>query len=226
VLWIGRLPFRKWLANTALFVTLVCAVALGLLKVQHDRYPDTNFFHRSYFEGYLVYSEKPQDFARYVHRWIRLVPHVFSFDVVAPVSLFTGNPDKITTFMWEQRDRVAGYSPLGGTVACVWALSFVVALVGNVRGAFRGDRTRLGLRLLCSGWIVGVFALFTFFGDDLMLYSELWVGHIVLFVAVGLAEFVRDEHMRFWKAGGVLFLTLLAWNNARFVLEMLSRYQT
>ena len=96
----------------------------------------------------------------------------------------------------------------------------------NARGAFRGDRTRLGLRLLCAGWMVGVFGLFTFFGDDLMLYSELLVGHVVLFVAVGLAEFVRDEHLRFWKAGGVLFLTLLAWNNARFVVEMLARYQT
>jgi len=227
VLWLGRLPSRKWVFRTALFWLCLLACALVLLKLQHDLYPDTNFFHKKILVDYATnYSDAATGFEHRLRRWARLIPHLVAFDVVAPVPLFTGKPDRITTFMWDGGvHKVALYSAFGWVVAAIWIVVFAIASFSNLRSLFRGDAERLGVRLLSMGWLFGVFWLFTRFGDDFLLYSELWAAHVVLWVFLGLEEYATTRYGRALEWGSLAFVVTLAANNFAFVSRMLEFYR-
>jgi hypothetical protein len=64
--------------------------------------------------------------------------------------------------------------------------------------------------------------LFLCFGDDLLLFSECWMPHVMLWVAVGLGAERKWSHgRRVFPVLTALFVLLLALNNADFVREVL-----
>ena len=140
--------------------------------------------------------------------------------------LFTGPPEKMTTFMWEAKQSVAHYEGFGAAVAYLWCTLAVTATACNVVVFFRRGAPGRAPRLFLLGWLTGTFGLFMVFGDDLFLYSPLWTFHWVAWVILGLGVLVPDGGTlkRWVRFGAYAFAFALVANNAAFVHRMLESY--
>jgi hypothetical protein len=161
-----------------------------------------------------------------VHRATVLVTHFFAFSIVAPRPLLTGPPDTMTTFMWEEKNRLAHYDAFGSVVVAIWCALVLVATFSNVRAFFRSDGTARARIAFLSGWLLGTLGLFWYFGDDLLLYSPLWTFHWVMWVVLGLVPLARatDHRAPWFRIGGLTFVAMLALNNAVFVKRMVLQH--
>jgi hypothetical protein len=227
VLWLGRMRFLRWLRNVVLFLLVVAAVAVALAKLQDLVYPGVGFFfQRNTAAEYGGWWAVPNTRAAVIHRSLRLVPHFFAFNVVAPTPLYSDDASKMTTFMLESKGLIAHYDAFGATLAATWIGLSLVATVSNLRSLFRGDAALRARIVLLLGWLFGAFGLFMLFGDDLMLYSPLWTFHWIAWVAVGLAPIVTGsgQRERWARPCAFAFAAALALGNALFVTRMLARY--
>lgn len=227
VLWLGRMPLRRWLGRTLLFVVGTACLAVVFAKLQELVYPGTGFFFKKdALADYGPWWSVPNTRAAALHRAARVVPHFFAFDVVAPVPLYSEDSKRMTSFMLEAKDLVARYDGFGGVVAGVWIASLLVATFYNVRGLFRGDRAVRARVVLLGGWLLGTFGLFMVFGDDVLLYSPMWTLHFIVWIVLGLSTFAsaNADRERWARFAAFAFVLALAANNAVFVSRMLAKY--
>lgn len=168
----------------------------------------------------------PNTRAALIHRTLRLVPHLFAFNVVAPTPLYSDDASKMITFMLESKGLVAHYDAFGATLAATWIGLSLVATVSNLHSLLRGGAALRSRIVLLLGWLFGAFGLFMLFGDDLMLYSPLWTFHWIAWVVVGLAPTVTGggRRERWARQCAFVFAAALAVGNALFVTRMLARY--
>ena len=227
VLWLDRLRRGRWVRSTLELLALLTAVTLALSKLQEWLYPGTGFFFlKNTPHIYDAYWSIPKTKAAFDHRAARLIRHFFAFAFVAPKPFLTDAPDKITTFMWEQKDAIARYDGAGVYLAAAWCALGAVATGSNLYGLVRGDGTRRARVVVLAGWLCGAFGLFMIFGDDLLLYSPFWTFHWFAWVVVGLAPLIRLAERRapFLRAVGVAYVATLAVSNALFVHRMIAHY--
>jgi hypothetical protein len=227
VLWLGRVRFGRWVRTTLIFVAAVAGLAIALTKFQEWLYPGTGFFfQKDAVHAYRDYWSIPKTKAAFDHRAARLIPHFFAFAFVAPMPFLTDAPDKMTTFMWEQKDAIARYDGATRYLAALWCTLGAVATASNVYALFRGDATRRAQVIALAGWLFGSFGFFMVFGDDLLLFSPFWVLHWFSWVVVGLVPLIRtDERREPWLwACAAAYVFALALGNAAFVERMLGHY--
>jgi hypothetical protein len=229
MLWAGREPVRRWLSRCLLFWACTAFVVVLLFALQRRYYPGINLLAEHGYDAYADYLG-PSTWHALRHRATRLVPHLLWFCVVAPVPLLTDAPDRISTFMWEQKQQIASYSGLGTLATASWTALLLTACASLCTGPALRSTVR-NFILLTIGWYVGVFALFSVFGDDLLLYSFLWTSHLIVFVALGI-ERAADRVARcsnttirgLCVSAGPLFLLLLIANQLDFIRRLISHY--
>jgi len=224
--WSQRSTFGQFLLRAARYWACFLALAAAAFYLQHRVYPEMNPLDTHMRAGYESYSEIPKTAHAISRRGRRLLAHMVAFDVVAPKP-FLRQPRKITTFMWEENESMPAYSLLGKAVIAAWLVAFAFATYSNVRRLLDVRPDVRATIILCGGWLFGVSLFFLCFGDDLLLFSECWMAHMVLWVAVGLgAERNWNPARRVWPVLISLFVLSLALNNAEFVRAMLRHYQT
>jgi len=229
VLWAGREPFRRWSWRCVAFWACTALAVALLFALQRRHYPGINLFAE---RGYLAYEGYvgPGTWPALRHRAERLLPHLFWFCVVAPVPLLTDAPDLISTFMWEQKQRIASYRGPGAVAVSLWTV-LLLGACANLRPWGALPPAHRSFVVLTAGWYVGVCALFSVFGDDLLLYSFLWTSHLVVFVALGVERaadrVARDGSRgipRRWRCAGRLLLLVLVANQLDFVRRLVGHY--
>ena len=226
VIWTQRSTFWQWCVRSARYWVCFAALAATTFYLQHRLYPEMNPLDPGTRAAYEGYSEIPKTADALSKRGKRLLAHMVAFNIVAPRPLLR-EPSKITTFMWEESEAMPAYSLLGKSVVAAWLVAFAFASYSNVRRLLQVRPEVRAVTILCGGWLFGVALLFLCFGDDLLLYSECWMAHVALWVALGLgAERQWILARRAWPVLAAIFVLLLAINNAQFVRNMLHHYQT
>jgi hypothetical protein len=184
LLWLFRLRFGRWLRTTVAFLLGVSALAFVALLLQHYLYPDTNFFNRNAYHGYYdAYVHTPKTAKGFAIRMHELSENFFAFCMVAPRPVLLPGPARQSSFVF---DKASTYSNIGWIVAIAWGIVVLAATTANVLTFRRQNARRRALLALSAGWLAGTFGLFTFYGVELMLPSEYWVAHLVLWVGLGV----------------------------------------
>ena len=185
LLWLPGHTRRQWTKKTLLFLTSAIVLTLALVKLQELLYPGAGFFfQKTVTHEYRHYWSVPRAWGAVVERWRWLIPHFFAFAIVAPEPLFTRPPDNFISFMLVKKNLISHYDAYGTVLASVWCALCLVATASNARELVRGDATARARIVLFAGWLLGMFLLFTIFGDDLFLYSPLWTFHLVAWVVL------------------------------------------
>jgi hypothetical protein len=225
VLWWTRMGFRRWLGRALTFWALLAAVAAGGFALRSSLYSDTRETARGQYARFMTYERVPHQFQELRSTASHLLAHLVLFNIVAPKPSYSGPPLRMTTFMWNEGQKFPAYTATGWVAATAWALLLFSAAFCNLRQRTDRCSASRGLLLLCSGWIAAVACVFMTFGDDYLLYSALWNGHVLLWVWVGVSAWVARVQ-RPWasRIGISAFLLVLLGNNAEMVYRMLRNY--
>lgn len=108
-----------------------------------------------------------------------------------------------------------GYDGVGDVLVAVWALLLFAAALVFVWNLVRTRKADLSLAFaLC---IAFNFALHLNYGEEPFLYSPDWAYALVFFTAFGLSPFRNN---RYFQAGFLMFLALLAYHQGQFLLAV------
>ncbi len=151
-------------------------------------------------------------------RIIFLVRTVFLYTVIAP-NVFVLRED-VGSYIPEFRFfkivpgtfSYSGYGNLGAALVLIWGILLFTAgfmfLWNLIRNRKTGTALAFGLCVLFN------LVLHIDYGQELFLYSPDWAFALIFFVAFGLAPFREN---RFFQAGMLIFLIILAGNQLRFM---------
>lgn len=149
--------------------------------------------------------------------------HFSAYSIVAPAPRLA--PDKISTFMWFKGEAPPTYTPIGRLALALWVAGLGLSVTHLIRRRGALGREAITLLVLVAGWLAGTAVFFVRFGDDLLLFSECWVGHVLLAVAVLLGDAVKNSTQRGrWLVGLAVFAAVLALNNGLFVGKLVRHY--
>ncbi|MGC4088153.1 MAG: hypothetical protein QM756_09680 [Polyangiaceae bacterium] len=223
VLFAARTSARQWLRRVATFVPLVVLLTISGLALQRHFYPDTNIVNRGGFSGYESWYSKDENAAFLSQRRRLVALHFGAYSVVAPAPRLA--PEKISTFMWFPNEAPPAYSRIGRVALGLWLAGLALACATLVRRFRTFGRETLSVLVLVAGWLAGTAVFFVRFGDDLTLYSEFWVGHVLLAFAILIGEALRPrERQTRWLVVLALFAATLGVNNALFVGKLVRNY--
>lgn len=218
--WFGRMRLRRWAPAVLGFWALVLVLGLGALLYQHVHYAETNFFDWGAFTAYDFYVHKPV----FKERVIELGVHFFGFSVLGGKPMaHEGDAAREAGFI---HNEYFTYSTVGWIAVAIWALLWLSASYGNLRGFLRSSGERRAVTVLCLGWLLGSFGLFCFYGWELFLPSEYWTAFLFLWVGLGLHALVSiHPHVRRPLAIlGLIGIALLAANQGRFLMLLIRNY--
>src|SRR5512145_117017 len=101
----------------------------------------------------MGWSHPPSTKAEVLGTAKRLLPHVVLFNVVAPHSRNTGEPERITTFMWNDGAPLPKFRPVGIVLAVAWGMGLLGATWAHFRRFLSVSPTRRAMSVLLAGWI-------------------------------------------------------------------------
>jgi len=205
------LRFTGWTIAVSLVLTYLHALAYPASKLfflTPDIETEEKFF--------LDILKMPEWFI--IGRLMYLVRTMLLYSVIAPkVFVLT---DEVGSTIPEFRFykisigtfHQTSYDGLGQILVIIWALILTVSGIVFLWNLIRTRKLDLTFSLLLC-------LLFNFFvhinyGQELFLYSPDWTYALILFIAFGLAPFARN---RFFQAGMLVFLILLAYNQWQFI---------
>jgi hypothetical protein len=169
----------------------------------------------------LSFSQQPQWKA--VGRLILLVRTILLYTVIAPKPFVFGkevgawlpyfNFFKLTPHLYSY----SSYNGLGNILIIAWAVLLFVSGVFFLWNLIRTRKADLSLAFALS--LLFNFVLHISYGFEPFLYSPDWAYALIFFVALGLAPLAKN---RFFQAGMLAFLVLLAYNQIQFIQFMLA----
>jgi hypothetical protein len=214
---VARPGARRFMRAAA--AVLVLGVLLSLL--QAIWYPSSLLFFgpdsaRTEQEFSISILQEPS--WRAVGRLTLLVRTVLLYSIIAPHPfVFTG--DVGGTFPRFNFFRIApgeyafsSYDGIGQGLVIVWVVGLLAAAYMITTRTIRTRQVDISLTLLlCVGFNL---LLHVGYGYEPFLYSPDWTYALVLFVGVALAGLAKN---RFFQAGLLAFVVLLAWHQAGFL---------
>jgi hypothetical protein len=180
-----RLARATLLAVSLGFAVTACVAALSVAQ-KAIFIGSAPFFQRAY-EQERQYMYWPVTLPGLLDRWKLLLLHMGGFNVVAPRfhHFLNGAPFEWITFMAEPGKReLVTYSLRSGTVALLW---FVVLSTATWTILSRGAKRSHPVARVVGLWMACVFALFSVYGDDFLLYSPMWTPHVFLWIGLAIA---------------------------------------
>jgi hypothetical protein len=229
VLWVGSFAPRRWFTRVAALWLLSAALCVSLYLLQRHLHPSINMFHPWGYQVYDNFVAAPQTAADLAYRWACVGRHFFAFSMVAAEPFVTEPPQWTTTFMWHARQAIASYRHwLGIVTVGLWLVLVSAAAGAHVWHWGSMSARQRAMVVLVVTWMLGAAGFFTFFGDDLLLFSFFWMLHLTVFVTLGLSVWIARAGVSegLPKIAAGVFLIALAIHQGTFVAQMLHYYVT
>lgn len=214
--WREIVRFAGWAVSISLLLTYLHAYMYPASKlfflvpdVQNEEKFFLNIFNMEDWrmEGRVFYL------ARTLFLYSVVAPRVFVLTEEVGATIPEFRFYKISPGVFHQTN----YDGLGQILVAVWALMLAVSGLVFLWKLARERKLELPLALvfclLCN------FAIHVNYGQELFLYSPDWTYALILFVAYGLSPFAKS---RFFQAGMLIFIVLLAYNQWRFMSIILN----
>ena len=218
--------FKASFAEIFRFTALTLSIGIVISLVHAAWYPSSKLFFLPsdalIEEDFsLSFSQQPQWKA--VGRLILLVRTILLYTVIAPKPFVFGkevgatlpyfNFFKVTPELYSY----SSYNGLGNILITVWAVLLFASGVFFLWNLIRTRKADLSLAFALS--LLFNFVLHISYGFEPFLYSPDWAYALIFFVALGLAPLAKN---RFFQAGMLVFLILLAYNQIQFIQFMLA----
>ena len=218
---VGYIVFRPRWRDIFRFIAWALSISIILSFLHTAVYPASKLFLlpssvENEFKFFTGLSKLPT--WRIIGRIIQLVRTFSLYTVIAP-DVFVLR-DEVGSYIPEFNFYKivpgtfshSGYDGLGQFLVIVWVAILLVAGSSVIWNLVRTRKADLPIAFaLC---IAFNFILHIDYGQELFLYSPDWAYAVIFFVAFGLAP-VREN--RFFQAGFLLFLILLAYNQWQFM---------
>lgn len=203
------------------FVGLVLSLGILLSLLHAAWYPSSRLFFllsNNQEEGEYVISIFRDPAWRVIGRVMLLIRTILLYSVVAPQPfVFTqevgGIFPRFNFFRISPGNfQFSSYNGLGNYLVFAWAALVLIAGILFVWNLIRTRKADLPLAFgLC---LLFNFVLHLLYGYEPFLYSPDWTYALVFFVALGFAPLAK---YRWFQAGLLLFLVLLAYNQWQFI---------
>lgn len=218
---IGFLTVRPRWKELIRFAGLVLSIGIVLSLLHTAWYPSSKLFFlpsNAQGEEEFTLSIFRDPAWRAIGRVLLLIRTMSLYSVIAPQPyVFTqevgGTFPRFNFFSIAPEDfRFSSYSGLGNMLILAWA---GLLLIAGSLFTWKLIRTRKAdVSLAFALCLLFNFLLHLSYGYEPFLYSPDWTYALVFFVACGLAPFAKH---RWFQAGLILFLGLLAYNQWQFI---------
>jgi hypothetical protein len=218
---IGFLVSRPRWKEVFRFASLVLAIGIVLSLLHTAWYPSSKlFFLPSATQGEEEFTISIfRDPAwRAIGRVMLLIRTMLLYSVIAPrpyvlTEEVGGTFPRFNFFRVSPENfQLSSYSGMGNILIFTWAVMLLVAGALFVWDLFRTRKA--GFSLAFAFCLFFNFLLHLGYGYEPFLYSPDWTYALIFFVALGLAPFANQ---RWFQAGFLLFMVLLAYNQWQFV---------